>query len=132
MGAQETLGGRGTLLLVEDDEELRDIIADILESCGYEVIPAGNGKQAAEFLATTSELPAVILLDLMMPIVNGWELLREIQPDPRLAGIPVVVMTAFRRDRPPGIAALLKKPFELSELIATIDSCVDARPQIWR
>jgi CheY-like chemotaxis protein len=117
---------------VEDDEELRDIIADILESCGYEVIPAGNGKQAADFLAATPALPALILLDLMMPIVNGWELLRDIQADPRLAAIPVVVMTAIRRDRPPGVAALLKKPFALRELIDVVGACVDTSAAIWR
>jgi CheY-like chemotaxis protein len=132
MEAPATGGGRGTILVVEDDEELRDIIADILESCGYEVIPAGNGKQAADFLAATAAPPAMILLDLMMPIVNGWELLRDIQADSRLAAIPVVVMTAIRRDRPAGVTALLKKPFSLRDLIETVGGCVDAGTAVWR
>jgi CheY-like chemotaxis protein len=113
-------GGARTILLVEDDGDIRDIIGDILERCGYDVIPAGNGKQAIDYLAAGEELPALIVLDLMMPIVSGWELLRVIGQDPRTASIPVVVITAVGGDRPHGVAAVLKKPFGVADIVAAV------------
>jgi two-component system response regulator VicR len=112
--------GARTILLVEDDGEIRDIIGDLLERDGYDVIPAGNGKQAIDYLAARQELPALILLDLMMPIVSGWEFLRAISQDPRTASIPVVVITAVRGDRPHGVAAVLKKPFGVDDIVAAV------------
>jgi CheY-like chemotaxis protein len=113
-------GRAATILVVEDDDEIRDVIADILEDGGYDVIPAGNGKQAIDYLATTSDLPALILLDLMMPIVNGWECLRAIKSDARWSSVPVIVMTAVGRDRPPDVDAVLKKPFQIGDLLTSV------------
>jgi CheY-like chemotaxis protein len=111
---------RASILLVEDEEELRDIVGDLLEEDGYDVIPAGNGKQALDFLRNARELPSVIVLDLMMPIVSGWECLREIQGEARFASIPVLVVTAISRDRPHGVTALLKKPFSVADLLESV------------
>src|ERR1051325_115610 len=88
-----------TVLLVEHDEELPDIVGDLLERGGYDVVPARNGKQALDYLENAHEMPALILLDLMMPIVNGWEFLRVIKSDKRFSSIPVVVTTASGGDR---------------------------------
>ena len=110
---------RAIVLLVEDEDELRDIVGDLLEDDGYEVIPAANGKQAIDFLQSADELPSVIVLDLMMPIVSGWECLRAIQSQERFASIPVLVVTAMGRDRPPGVT-LLKKPFSIADLLETV------------
>jgi CheY-like chemotaxis protein len=109
-----------TILVVDDDDELRDIVGDVLEECGYDVVPAGNGKQAADYLTTARELPSLIVLDLMMPIVNGWECLRLIKSDPRFSSIPVILVTAIDRDRPPGADVVLKKPYRLGDLLAAV------------
>ena len=109
-----------TVLLVEDDEELRDIVADLLEDGGYDVVPARNGKQAIDYLTNARQMPALILLDLMMPIVNGWECLRVIKSDGRFASIPVVVTTANKGDRPPAVDAVLTKPFGVGDLLTTV------------
>src|SRR5690348_5795267 len=92
--------GSATVLLVEDDGELRDIIGDVLEERGFEVIPASHGKQAIEYLQAAPALPCAVLLDLMMPIVNGWDCLRAIRADKHLTALPVIVMTAVDRDHP--------------------------------
>ncbi|HVR61935.1 MAG TPA: response regulator [Polyangia bacterium] len=115
------------MLIVEDDEELRDLIGDLLEEEGYDVIPATNGKQALDYLRSTRRLPLLILLDLMMPLVNGWELLRTIKSDPWFSALPVVVMTAVKRDRPSGASAVLKKPFKIAELLDVVLDIVGPR-----
>ncbi len=109
-----------TIVVAEDDDELRDLIADILEGAGYDVIPARSGKQVADFLEAAPEPPAAILLDLMMPLVSGWELLRAMREHPPWNAIPVVIMTGVTRDRPAGVAGVLKKPFRVNDLLATV------------
>ena len=78
-----------TVLLVEDDLDVRDTLQDLLESEGFDVIPAANGKQAIDFL-TLNDPPGadLVILDLMMPMVSGWEVLEVMTDDPRLAEIP--------------------------------------------
>src|SRR6185295_19116756 len=108
-----------TVLLVEDDDDIRDCVQDLLEGICYDVVPAANGKQALDYLH--AELPpALMLLDLMMPLVNGWELLRSIKSDARLSSIPIVVTTAVGRDRPTGVEAVLKKPFRIADLLDAV------------
>jgi CheY-like chemotaxis protein len=68
-----------------------------------------------------------VLLDLLMPLVNGWELLRAIKDDPWLSAVPVVVMTAVKRDRPAGANAVLKKPFKIAELLEVVLDTVGPR-----
>ena len=119
-GEATVTGAVRTILVVEDDEELRDLVTDLLEEEGYDVVPASNGKQALDYLQGARGMPSLILLDLMMPIVNGWELLRNIRDDPWFSAVPVVVMTAMKRDRPTGAAAVLKKPFKIAELLEIV------------
>jgi two-component system, OmpR family, response regulator CpxR len=110
------------VLLAEDDLELRDLLQDILEDEGYDVIPASDGRQALEYLRTTSTgdgAPALLILDLMMPMVSGWDVLDAIHDDPRLQ-LPVIVVSASGRSQPEGVAAYLRKPFNLLELLETV------------
>jgi CheY-like chemotaxis protein len=110
------------ILLVEDDLDLRDVLQDILENEGYDVIPAADGRQALEYLRATSsgeDVPAIVILDLMMPIVSGWEVLDAIERDPRLQ-VPVIVVSASGRSRPEGATAYLHKPFSLVDLLDTV------------
>ncbi len=112
--------GAPTIVVAEDDDELRDVIADLLEGAGYDVIPARNGKQVADYLDSVADPPAAILLDLLMPLVSGWELLRWLRAHPRWSTIPVVIMTGVSRDRPTGVAGVLKKPFRVNDLLGTV------------
>ena len=110
-----------TVLLVEDDLELRDILQDILESEGYDVIPATDGHQALEYLGTShrvGDAPALMILDLMMPLVNGWQVLEAIRSDPSLR-VPVIVVSASGRLPPKGVP-FLHKPFNLADLLASV------------
>ncbi len=112
-----------TILLAEDDQDLRDVMQELLETDGYDVIPARTGRQALEYLSVDSQSPPdLVILDLMMPLVTGWQVLRTIQHDPNLARLPVIVLTATLQDRPTGVAAFLRKPLQVEVLLKTLHS----------
>jgi len=114
-----------TVLLVEDDLDVRDTLQDLLESEGFDVIPAANGKQAIDFLTLNDPLGAdLVILDLMMPMISGWEVLEVMSSDPRLADIPVIVLSAMAGERPERAQRLVRKPFALETLVAAIRSCL--------
>lgn len=110
-----------TIVVAEDDDELRELIADLLEDSGYDVIPAANGKQVTDYLAASETPPAAIVLDLLMPLVSGWEVLRQLRSHPCWTEIPVVAVTGLSRDRPTGVTAVLKKPFPVHELLSILE-----------
>jgi CheY-like chemotaxis protein len=83
------------VLVVEDDYDVRDALIDVLDEAGYTVVGAADGREAIETLRKGLK-PAVILLDLMMPRMDGFAFRAEQQSDPSLAEIPVVVLTADR------------------------------------
>jgi CheY-like chemotaxis protein len=110
------------ILLVEDDPDLRDVLQDILEDSGYDVIPASDGRQALEYLRTTcgsDDGPALVILDVTLPMVNGWQVLGAIRDDPHLQ-IPVIVVSSSALWRPEGAAGYLRKPFNLVDLEHTM------------
>jgi CheY-like chemotaxis protein len=110
-----------TVLLVEDDYDVRDTLQDLLESEGFDVVPAANGKQAIDFLRDAK--PGgdfVVVLDLMMPMVSGWEVLDLLTRDARLAEIPVIVLSALATERPPRAQEFVRKPFTMQTLISSI------------
>ena len=112
------------MLIVEDDRDTREMLGRFLELEGFEVRTASNGQAALDTLHQHDDVPpCVIILDLMMPVMNGWQF-REIQKtDPDLAEIPVVVVTAAGpRDDIPSITAdaWLSKPVDFDRLLATI------------
>ncbi|MEO8211717.1 MAG: response regulator [Myxococcales bacterium] len=110
-----------TILLAEDDLEIRDAVQELLEEKGYDVIPARTGRQALDFLSLDPRSPPdLVILDLMMPIVTGWQVLETMQHDPALSKVPVVILTATSQDRPTGAAAFLRKPFQIEVLLETI------------
>jgi two-component system, chemotaxis family, chemotaxis protein CheY len=117
-----------TVLLVEDDLEIRDILQDLLEAEGYDVIPASHGKQALEFLtaAAAEDLPQLVVLDMMMPLVDGSQVLASMKSDPKLSPIPVVVLSAVARERPAGAAAFLRKPIPLQKFFDTVRGFAEA------
>jgi CheY-like chemotaxis protein len=104
-----------TVLVVDDDEAIRTAVAEILELSGYDVAVASDGQEAVELLEVGLE-PRAIILDLMMPRMDGWTFLRRIRGDPRFQELPVVVTSAVASERPPGADACLQKPFEVTNL----------------
>ena len=118
------------VLLVEDDPDIRDIVQDVLEAEGYDVVPASHGKQALEFLhdVRNSTLPDLVILDMMMPLVDGRHVLEAIRSDQNLSSVPVVVMSAITHEKPAGAAAFLRKPFSLDTLFDAVHTLVDRSP----
>ena len=115
-----------TVLLVEDDLDIRDVLQDVLESDGYDVVPAANGKQALDFL-TLNDPPGadLVILDLMMPMISGWDVLDRMEEDPRLAKIPVIVVSATTRQKPTRAFTFLSKPFTLEVLASAVRRCFE-------
>ncbi len=112
------------VMVVEDDRDVREILREILEDAGYSVSWAANGREALAHLKR-GRAPQVILLDLMMPVMDGLEFRTAQREDPSLAPIPVVVISADHGvDAKIGqmqVDAWLPKPFEVSTLLATVD-----------
>jgi CheY-like chemotaxis protein len=104
------------ILVVDDDRDVRETLAAVLEGEGYGVRCAENGAQALAMMHGPK--PRAIVLDLMMPVMSGWELLEAVRMDGELAAIPIVVLSAVRA--PSGIAHLAK-PVSLDELVRTLD-----------
>lgn len=111
------------ILLVEDDVDILEALQELLESEGYTVLCATNGLEALQVLRTQS-LPTLILLDLMMPVMDGYQFCHAKKEDPRLAQIPVVVMSADgqveKKIAQIGIPDFLKKPVELEAVLANV------------
>jgi two-component system chemotaxis response regulator CheY len=107
------------ILVVDDDPDILEALSEILEAEGFEIRRARNGKEALERLEP--DPPKLILLDLMMPVMDGWEFAQRLRQRPGLASIPIIVLSA---DRNVGSKALdigavghLAKPFELNDLL---------------
>jgi CheY-like chemotaxis protein len=113
---------RLTVLVVDDDPDVRDTIADVLGTEGYRVLEASEGKEALRVLELAR--PNLIILDMLMPVMNGRAFLEEQRRIPAVADIPVLVITAYGvahedADRLK-TAGFLKKPMEIRELLQTV------------
>lgn len=118
------------VLVVEDEPENRLFIGLMLRTEGYDVLEAEDGQCALELLAR-ERLPELILLDVMMPGLNGWQVFQRLRQDPRLAKIPVVMLTALaqrsdvERAVELGVDGYLTKPFEPADLIHTMEETLN-------
>lgn len=113
------------ILVVEDDRDLRRNMSILLKAEGYDVILAENGEIALHFLRSTDDLPALIILDLMMPIMDGFQFREEQQKDAHLSHIPVIIMTADdhidqKKTQTKAIFAL-KKPADINDILNAIE-----------
>jgi len=107
------------VMVVEDDAGLRACVVEFLADGGYSPVEARNGSEALHLLRDEHVTPVVILLDLMMPVMSGWEFRKEQLADASISSIPVIVMTATE---PLGIRAdaLVRKPFDTDDFLRTI------------
>jgi CheY-like chemotaxis protein len=108
----------GCILVVDDERDIREAIAELLEEEGYDVEAAGDGAEALDKARACH--PVVVLLDLMMPVMNGWEFRARQRGDPELASIPVIVVSALGKVADVEAAAYLQKPFELDALLDAV------------
>lgn len=118
-----------SVLVVDDDANIRKMIIAALRREGYEFLEAPNGREALDLMR--DHHPDVVVLDLMMPVVSGWDVLRERSEDPELQRIPVIVVSANRDAAlanaiDSGICAFLPKPFDIGALSALVRSCIPA------
>src|SRR5690349_13057952 len=121
------LGQQGRyVLIVEDDKDIRESLAQLLEDYGYESRMASNGSEALEMLAGAPP-PRLILLDLMMPVMDGTEFARTASGRPELAGVPICLVTATARlpDGLPGVVSMLRKPMDPIALIEIVQRYCD-------
>jgi two-component system chemotaxis response regulator CheY len=109
----------GPVLVVDDDEAVRELVVEAIADAGYSVEQAENGRDALDKMHQTS--PCMVVLDLMMPVMDGWQVVVAMEADPGLARVPVCVVTAQDRIPPPKTAALLKKPVSAAKLVETIE-----------
>jgi CheY-like chemotaxis protein len=118
---------RPSVLVADDDEAIRQVISEVLRDEGYDVVCAENGAEALRELHKARH-PDLVLLDLMMPVMSGWEVLEELQTSQELSKIPVVVMSAMTA---PGVSEHLAKPIDLARLLDTVGRLAAAsRPQV--
>ena len=112
------------VLIVEDDFDVRDALSQLLEFEGYLVAGAANGQEAIDHLRSTPR-PAAILLDLMMPVMDGFQFRSELMHDPTLASIPVIIISAdasvAEKAARMGATAYLRKPIEVDALLHTLE-----------
>jgi CheY-like chemotaxis protein len=115
------------VLVVEDDAELRAALEMLLQIEGYTTAGVGNGKEALDWLRTYATLPSVILLDLMMPVMDGHQFVEQIDDDPVLKAIPVIIMGATARGSDPTVSRVsLPKPMDFEQLFAAVNRFVIA------
>src|SRR5438105_4318721 len=125
---ETTPAGPDVVLIVDDHDDIRESLGELLVDEGYRVAMAANGREALRYLYD-HELPCIILLDLMMPVMNGYEFRRVQREDPRLAPIPVAVVSgredALRNAAQMDAVRCFAKPVDLDALLDTVgDYCV--------
>lgn len=109
-------------MIVDDSPAMRDVLCEVLESAGWQVTTAATGERALRLM--TANPPDVVLVDLLMPGMSGFTLRSRMLGDPMLAGIPVIVLSAYwRRPRETlDAAAVLRKPLDIDQLMATLEA----------
>jgi CheY-like chemotaxis protein len=126
----EQIGTQARVLVVDDDAAIRRMIVAALRREGYSFLEAANGRDALDLMQ--EQHPDVVVLDLMMPILSGWDVLRERAHDAAMRKIPVIIVSANRDPEiatavNAGICAFLPKPFDITALSALVRSCIPAR-----
>jgi CheY-like chemotaxis protein len=115
------------ILIVEDDADLREMMAQLLSLEGFQAHTVANGREALEYMKK-GDRPELILLDLMMPVMDGWEFRRQQQQDPAMSNVPVVVLSALDPSRAGDLDAneFLKKPLDFDRLLQLVRQYCDS------
>ena len=118
-----------TILIVDDEPDVREILSLALETEGFVVLQAENGQEALQILKNVAHFPSVIVLDLSMPVLDGHGFLNQRAQDSILADIPVIVVSGGGGpDKPlPGVEVFLQKPIEMARLLKIIGHSIDQR-----
>ena len=110
------------ILVVEDDADACEALAQLLQDEGYGVASARNGREALEQLKS-ADLPSVIILDLLMPVMDGWQFREEQKRNAAISSIPVIVLTALRPSPDFDAEAFFHKPVEIPHLLDVVRRC---------
>jgi len=113
------------VLIVDDDWDVQDALADTLQHAGFKVTCATNGEEALNFLER-HPAPDAILLDLFMPVMNGWETVQAIRSSRDLRGIPVIVITATEPHWGYPTGRVLRKPIDADRLVRAVREAIEA------
>ncbi len=115
---------KAKVLIVEDSDDAREMMAELLRFAGYRVEEARNGLEAYQLLCRCDEQPGLVLLDLMMPVMSGPELVEVLAADPKLCGLPIVVVSAAMETISTGaVKRALRKPVSFELLLQVVDEC---------
>jgi two-component system chemotaxis response regulator CheY len=119
----------GRVLIVEDDTDIRETVCEVLTELGFVVDTQANGREAMDWLrASPANRPDVVVLDLLMPVMDGYEFIDAVRSDPSLSKLPIVLSTAVRPlqdDSPISGIAIVRKPYELEELLSAIKVAIE-------
>jgi CheY-like chemotaxis protein len=123
---EKQVAERRAVMIVDDDDAIREALEDVLSDEGYDVVGVSDGQQALDYLLTDlnpAKRPSAILVDLWMPVMDGWKFLDALLEDPRLSRIPLVVLTAARdqRARDLRVAEVLTKPVQLQQVLGALE-----------
>lgn len=121
-----------TVLVVDDSSDIRTVVTYSLLDQGFSVVEASNGYEAIQLARQCK--PAVILLDLCMPGIDGWEVTLQLRSDPALEDVPIIAMTAYdvssaiRAAQTAGCQQVISKPFDLFEIIQSVTRFISPQP----
>jgi len=121
--------GRQKVFIIDDDPDIREIVQANLEGAGYAVVEARDGVEGLRMVH--EENPDLVILDVLMPEVDGWEVMRRIQRDPRKAGLPVIMLTCVSEDAEvlrglqEGALEYLTKPFQPENVVSSVKTLLD-------
>ncbi|MBW4090669.1 MAG: response regulator [Proteobacteria bacterium] len=119
------------ILVVDDEFGVGELLREVLDEEGHAVRLAINGRQGLEQMAV--ERPDVVILDFMMPVLNGGDVLKAMREDPKLADIPVIVTSSLPEatvaERAPGYTAFVRKPYQIGTIVARVAAALDTGPR---
>lgn len=109
-----------TVLVVEDTDDLRELFVQVLAAEGYNALSAENGQEALKQLGSLGDAPCLVLLDIMMPVMDGYEFLAALRENHQLAALPIVVLSATVTETVSGAKRVIKKPVSPETLISLV------------
>jgi CheY-like chemotaxis protein len=110
---------RSTVLVVEDEEESRETLRELLELEGYRVLTAVNGQEALDALSASGDEICIVLLDLFMPVLDGWQVVETLRADGRLDSTKIVIITSAAYRAPSGLP-VFEKPLDLDKVMSAV------------